>query len=301
MSFKVAGTVTDLAVQVGDQLQKGDLIASLNPSSYELKVQQAEASLEQARANKRNSDANYERVKGLYGNSNASRNDLDVARANAESASAQVRSARKSLEIAQLDRSYTRLTATADCSVASLDVEINENVSAGNQIATITCGGGLEISVGIPESLIAKFKQGMSSSVRFNAIPERVFEGKVTEVGISSQVGSATFPLVIELVEPDPTVRPGMAAEVTFAFVNQQTGLHVIPTAAVINDERGVFVYLAVPGDGNTAEIRRRSVQTGDLLENGIEIVDGLSEGDKVVTAGTSFIREKQIVLLPKE
>lgn len=301
MSFKVAGTVTDLAVQVGDQLQKGDLIASLNPSSYELKVQQAEASLEQARANKRNSDANYERVKGLYGNSNASRNDLDVARANAESASAQVRSARKSLEIAQLDRSYTRLTATADCSVASLDVEINENVSAGNQIATITCGGGLEISVGIPESLIAKFKQGMSSSVRFNAIPERVFEGKVTEVGISSQVGSATFPLVIELVEPDPTVRPGMAAEVTFAFVNQQNGLHVIPTAAVINDERGVFVYLAVPGDGNTAEIRRRSVQTGDLLENGIEIVDGLSEGDKVVTAGTSFIREKQIVLLPKE
>lgn len=300
MSFKVAGTVTELPVQVGDQIKKGDLIASLNASSYELQVQQAEASREQARANKRNADANYKRVKGLYGNSNASRNDLDVARANAESAAAQVRSASKSLEIAQLNRSYTRLSATADCSVVSLDVEINENVSAGGQIAKINCGGGLEIRVGIPESLITQFERDMSAKIRFNAIPGRVFSGKISEVGVSSQIGSATFPLAIELEEFDATVRAGMAAEVSFAFANRQSDAYVIPTAAVINDERGVFVYIAIPAEENTAKISRRPVETGELLENGIQITAGLKEGDRVVTAGTSFIREQQIVLLPK-
>jgi membrane fusion protein, multidrug efflux system len=300
MSFKVSGTVIELPVQVGDQLKQGDLIAGLNRSSYELQAEQAEASLEQARANKRNTDASYRRVKELYGNTNASKNDLDAARANAESAGAQVRSASKSLEIAQLNRSYTRLTAATDCTVASVDVDLNENVSAGGQIAKVNCGAGIEVNVGIPESLIAQFEQGMPAIVRFNAIPNKEYTGKVTEVGIASGGSSATYPIVIVLDDYDRAVRPSMAAGVTFAFASQQSSAHVIPASAVINDERGVFVFLADPAANDTATIRRQAVETGELTAKGIEIIAGLKEGDRVVTAGTSIIREQQTVLLPR-
>ncbi|MFK8017966.1 MAG: efflux RND transporter periplasmic adaptor subunit [Gammaproteobacteria bacterium] len=299
MSFKVGGTVVELPVQVGDRLQAGDLIARMNPSTYDLNVQQSEASLAQAVANQRNANADYSRAKELYENSNASRNDLDSARAAAESAQAQVRSARKTLEIAQLNRSYTRLDAAADCTVASLDVEINENVVAGSQIARVSCGAGIEVSLGVPESLIGGLRQGMAAQVRFNAIGDRLFEGTITEVGIGSSSGSATFPVVVALTDPEPGVRPSMAAEVSFEFRSTGLSAIAIPASALVNDERGTFVFVAVPDGAGQAVIERREVNAGELTADGIQILNGLAEGDQVVTAGTSVIRASQRVLLP--
>lgn len=301
MSFKVSGTIVELPVQVGDRLAAGALIARLNPSTYDLAVQQAEASLAQATANQRNAESNYSRVKELYENNNASRNDLDGARANAESARAQVSSARKSLEIAQLDRSYTRLNAASDCTVASVDVDLNENVSAGNQVAKVNCGSGIEVSLGVPEGLISGLSQGMPARVAFNALPGRSFAGAVTEVGVSAGGSAATFPVVVALDVSDAVLRPSMAAEVIFEFPNMQSDTFVIPAAAVVNDERGTFVFVAEPDANGTAVVRRRPVTAGELISTGIEILDGLADGDRVVTAGTSVIREGQTVLLPKE
>ncbi len=300
ISFKVSGTIIDLPARTGTQLKSGDVLARLNPSSYELQVQQAEAALAQAQANQRNADSNYERVKGLYEGSNASRNDLDAARANAESARAQVRSNRKALEIAQLNRSYTRLTVPEDCVVATLNVELNENVNAGEPIALVNCGAGIQVNVGIPESLISSLSEGMQASISFNAVPDSRYSGTVTEIGGSPDGSSATFPVAVMLDNADPAIRSGMAAEVVFSFARINTNAFLVPAAAVLNDERGTFVYLAVPASGTTATIQRRPVRTGELTENGIEIIEGLAVGDKVVTAGTSVVRENLKVLLPE-
>ena len=88
LSFKVPGTVNSLPVQIGQRLAAGELIAALDPASYQLQQQQARASLVEAEANERRAAANYERTKGLYANDNASLNDLESARAQAESAEA---------------------------------------------------------------------------------------------------------------------------------------------------------------------------------------------------------------------
>ncbi len=299
MSFRVGGTVIDVPVQVGDALSQGQLIARLNSSTYDLTVQQAEASLAQATANQRSSDSSYERAKELYTNNNASRNDLDSARASAESAEAQARSAAKALEIARLDRSYTRLTAPADCTVASIDVEINENVTAGSEVAKVTCGDSIEVRLGVPESLIGGLRQGMAARVSFNALPEQRFTGRVTELGVASTGNTATFPLVVRLDASSSELRPGMAAEVAFEFQSDGANALTVPSAAVVNDERGSFVFLAVPSSNGQATIERRTVRTGELTANGVEILEGLVAGDRVVTAGISVIRDGQTVLLP--
>ncbi|MFQ6114519.1 MAG: efflux RND transporter periplasmic adaptor subunit, partial [bacterium] len=89
LSFKVAGTVLEVPVKVGDKVRSGQLIARLDPKDYQLKVQQADASLARAKAEERNAKADYERIRALYENNNASKDDLDAARAGFESASAQ--------------------------------------------------------------------------------------------------------------------------------------------------------------------------------------------------------------------
>ncbi len=300
ISFRVSGTITSLPVRTGTQLKAGAVLARLNTSQFDLQVQQAEAALAQAQASQRNADSNYDRVKGLYAGNNASRNDLDAARANAESARAQVQSNKKALEIAQLNRSYTRLTVHEDCVVASLDVELNENINAGEPVALVNCGPGIQVNVGIPESLIASVTEGMPAQVKLNALSNRTFSGTVTEIGVASSGGSATFPVAVLLTEADPSIRAGMAADVLLRFAQSGTNAFIVPASAVINDESGTFVYVAVPKTSSTALITRQPVTTGELVESGIEIIEGLNVGDKVVTAGTSVIRPKLEVLLPQ-
>jgi len=305
LSFKVAGTVVKMPVQVGDELKAGDLVARLDPSQYELQLQQSQAALMQSQANARNAESNYERVKGLYENNNASRNDLDSARASAESARAQTRSAQKSQELASLNLSYTQLRVDVPCSIASLAVEINENVSAGSQVAQVNCGQELEVIIEVPESLIADIRQNMSVDIHFDAMANKTFKGQVSEVGVSSSETASTFPVSVrldrDLDNPELLLRSGLAAEVTFSFtVDTALDRYLVPLASVVNDVEGAFVFIADPTDQQgEALVRRNTVELGELTDKGIEILSGLEVGDRVITAGVSVVRDGQRVLLP--
>lgn len=302
LSFKVSGTIVSLPVQIGQRLKAGDLIAEIDPASYVLQAQQAQASLVEAQANDRRAAANYERTKGLYANSNASLNDLDSSRAQAESASAQVRAASKALEIARLNISYTKLTADTECSIASLNAEVNENVAAGQQVAAVSCGDAYEVTLDLPESLIGSVDDSTPVSIRFGAIPDTEFSGRISEIAVSSSSGSAAFPVVVKIDGSHPTLRSGLAADVTFQFDSaaSQGGGFVLPVTAVISDPSGAFVFVAEPNETEgEAVVRRRVVKLGELTQSGIEIADGLKVGDRVITAGISVIREDQRVLVP--
>jgi len=259
----------------------------------------------QSQANARNAESNYERVKGLYENNNASRNDLDSARASAESARAQTRSSQKSLELARLNLSYTQLRVDVDCSIASLAVEINENVSAGSQVAQVNCGQELEVIIEVPESLIADIRQNMTVDIRFDAMANKTFKGRVSEVGVSSSETASTFPVSVrldrDLDNPELALRSGLAAEVTFSFaVDTVLDRYLVPLASVVNDVEGAFVFVADPAEQQgEAVVRRNTVQLGELMDEGIEILSGLETGDRVITAGVSVVRDGQRVLLP--
>jgi multidrug efflux system membrane fusion protein len=301
LSFKVSGTVVNVPVQIGQRLNSGDLIAEIDPASYVLQAQQAQASLVEAQANDRRAAANYERTKGLYANDNASLNDLESARAQAESAGAQVRAAGKTLEIARLNVSYTKLTADTECSIASLNIEVNENVAAGQQVASVSCGDAFEVTVDLPESLIGNVNATTPVTVRFGSIPDQKFSGVISEVAVALAPGSAAFPIVIKIAESHPSLRSGLAADVAFQFDSAaDKGRVVVPVTAVINDPDGTFVFIAGQAEiDGEAIVRRRAVTLGELSQSGIEIIDGLEVGDRVVTAGVSVIRDGQRVLMP--
>jgi multidrug efflux system membrane fusion protein len=299
ISFKVSGTVTSVPVQIGQRLGAGDLIAELDRATYDLQAQQAEASLVEAEANNRRAAANYERTKGLYANDNASLNDLESARAGAESAEAMVESASKALDIARLNVSYTRLTADTDCSIAQLDVEVNENVASGQQVAVVSCGDEFEVTMDLPESLIGTVEVGTTATIQFGAIPNQTFAGVVSEVAVASGAGTAGFPVVIRILDQSPSLRSGLASDVTF-MIDEGVGADtfVLPVTAVVNGTDGTYVYIAEPSGDGEAIVRRRSVSLGELTQIGIEVVDGVQLGDRVITAGITVIRDGQRVLL---
>ena len=302
LSFKVAGTVIDIPVQVGDQLKSGQVIARLDSSQFKLQVQQSKASLIQAQANARSAAASYERTKKLYQDDNTSLNELDNARANAETTEALKKAAEKAEELAELELSYTHLKSDGDCTVTELSVEVNENVASGNPIAKVNCGEELEVQVNVPENLIASIQSDMNVSIAFDAVAGKRFNGRVTEVGGVAEGGASVFPVVVKVLESDSysELRAGLAAEVTFAFAsNGGSNTHLLPLSAVIKGSDGTFVFVAQQADSSkTAMVKRKAIVLGELTESGMQVLQGLERGDLVITAGVSVIRDGQQVLL---
>ena len=299
LSFKVPGTVQTVTVEVGDRVRVGDLIAVLSDEDYQLRAQQAEAALDQSQAQSRNANASYERVRGLYENNNASRADLDAARSAYESTSAAVDAAERSLELAHLQLSYCKLTAPYAGSIAEVTIEENENVSAGRVVVLLTSGTRPEVRVGIPESLILLVHEGDIATVSFDALPNKEFQALITEVGVSASGAVTTFPVLVRLVEALPDVRSGMAAEVSFRFESTENrDIIVVPSQAVGEDRNGRFTFVVEPNEPGFGTVQRRNISVGELTVNGLEVVEGLQDGDLVVTAGMSKIHHDMSVRL---
>ncbi|MCP4724635.1 MAG: efflux RND transporter periplasmic adaptor subunit [bacterium] len=299
LSFKVPGTISRLAVRVGERVRKGNVIAELDKRDFELRVRQANDALEQAKAQERLARSTYDRVRGLFENNNASRSDLDNAKSASDAAAASLRSAQRALEIAELQRSYTTLSAPVDGTISSVDVEVNENASAGQIIAALTSGTRMEVTVGIPEVLIAEIREGGRVTVRFGSIPNKDFQATITEVAVSTTMQLATYPVTVRLDRQDDAIRPSMAADVDFSFETQGgRERFLVPGFSVGEDDNGRFVFIVMPNDDGTGMVQRKTVTVGDLISDGYEILEGLQDGDLVVTAGVSKIRDGQKVKL---
>ena len=161
----------------------------------------------------------------------------------------------------------------------------------------MTSGERSKVEVAIPEVLIVQIRTGAMVTVTFDAIPGRTFPATVTEVGVASMGVGTTFPVTVRLNRPDDAVRPGMTAEAMFRFeAGHDKNVCIVPSVAVGEDRQGRYVYTVEIEDSGLGIVRRRPVTVGELTENGLEIADGLVDGDLVVTAGISQIMDGQQV-----
>jgi len=306
LSFKVSGTVEKLAVKVGDRLKAGDEIAHLDAGDYELSVQEARAGLLQARAGARTTSSSYERTRELYASKNAAKAQLDRARADHESAQALQSSAAKRLELAKSQVEYTRLVAAVDCAVADVRITEGENVSPGTPVVVLTSGDEPEVGVAVPESLIGAIGEGDEAKVHVDALPNADFTATVIEVGVSSTSTLTTFPVTLRIDGGDPDLlgklRPGMVAEVSFVFLNPDDEDRVLVSAVAVGEDRdGRYAYVVqATSNPELFKVERREVQPGELTGEGLEIIEGVTAGELVVTAGISKLSDgMEVRLLP--
>ena len=302
LSFRVGGSIEYLPIEIGDRVEKGDVVARLDPAEYRIRVGEAEAAVAQARASERNAEANYDRVRRLYENNNASLSDLDAARAAYESADAQVRAARQRLALARQQLGYTTLRAPADGVIADVYVESDENVTPGETIAEFHDGARPEVEIAVPESFVGDFDVGETGTVTFDAVPNETFRAEVTEVAPSA-VRRAIFPVTLAILGPAAGVRPGLAAEVEMKLeTHARTGADglLVPPVAVTEDRHGKFAFVVSPShdEPGVGVVQRRDVEVGDIEPDGLVVTDGLNPGDRLVVAGMSYLEDGERVRL---
>lgn len=298
LSFRANGLIVLLDANIGDKVEKGQLLAKLDQKDISLSYEQAKSSVTSARIQMETAKSNLERVKELYQSNSASLRDYEEAKNNYANATSGYQTARKSMSLQASQFEYTKIVAPTAGVISKKNHDINENVQAGEPVFVINSeGGDLEINVGAPEKYISKIKNGAEVKVLIN---QETVKGYVSEVGYSTDE-SGTYPITVVLVEPSDALRPDMPAEVTFEFGSKDTKAKLlVPIKAVGEDEKGNFVFLLLKNKDGNYSVKKQSIKVGTLSNEGFTVESGINENDLVATAGLRTLHDGMIVSLLK-
>lgn len=298
LSFEIGGKVQVISFKVGDRVKKGEILASLDKHPYELDVTAAKADLDKAKADFDNKKKEYNRYKSLAKNGYISKSQLDQAQAALDTSKNSVTFARAKLNLAQRDLKNTELRAPFDGFIANKDIEVHEEVNAGQAIFDVDAEGALEVRLVVPESVIGRLYIGANTSTVFPSAPSVVTSGRIIEIGSSADTANS-FPVTSSLLDSPQGLRPGMTAEVTISLkTNSGAQGYLVPNAALLPqiDKPStpmVFVY-----DPDSSTVHRREVKVASVQENLVVINEGLNAGDILAAAGLSFLNDGQKVRL---
>jgi RND family efflux transporter MFP subunit len=239
----------------------------------------------------------YRRIRGLYQHDNASKSEFDRARAAVDVGQAQVEATEQALRAARLALSDTDLTAPFDGVVADRLVDAHQVISAGQPVLLFQDMHGVEVVIDVPEREVAELtrKEPRKILVRFDALPRQEFPAQVKEFATEADSGTQTFPVTLRLDRaPSTDLLSGMTAAVSWFTANgDRDAAMVVPLASVIADEGGdTHVWLL----GSDSRVSRVDVVTGSVTDDGIEILSGLTAGDRILAAGVHYVNEGQLV-----
>jgi len=295
LSFRVPGQLVEFPVNEGDHVRRGQLIARLDPTDYELAVQRARASFQKAQAD-------YDRYKRLYEREAVPLAELEMRRAMRDVARAE-------LEQAQAELGYTRLFAPYTGWVGQKLVENFETVKAGQAIVSLQNLEVIEIVLDIPEDLMARARRGQTigAVARFEAAPGRTFPLTFKEATAQADPRTQTYQVTFTMKQPEGiTILPGMTAEVSLqvSLAGEESrdgrSMIAVPVSAVFSDTAGTPQVWVV--DTGTMTVHRRAVTLGEPTGQGeVWITGGLEPGETIVLTAVQQLEEgEQIRNLPE-
>ena len=304
LSFRVAGPLVALPVNVGDTVRKGQELARIDPRDYQVDLRSAQGQLERAKASLKRAEADYDRVLRIQKQDAGavSQSLVDSNRQKAESNRAEIRSLQAAVDSARDRLGYTYLKAPFDGIVTATYVENYEDVKAKQPIVRLIDHSQIEMIVNIPEVLISHAdylkEAGKIFRVRFDPFPNRKIEAQIKEIGKEASKTTRTYPVTLIMDQPeDIKILPGMAGNA--ASTVSPPGMRgqsqvVIPETAVFSpDENKTYVWII---DEKSKKVNKREVKTGDLLDSGITVREGIEPGEWIATAGVHYLKEGQEV-----
>ena len=310
LAAQLGGTVREIRVNAGDRVQRGQLLVVLDDRSARAQVQGAEAgvneaiqgeaevdqALKAATAERRFAEATFNRYKELLAKNSLSRQEFDGAEARYQSALASERSmeakkqqvvarqqqARSQQDSAQTYLSFSRVVSPLDGIVTAKSVDTGTVVMPGTPLVTVEDTARYRLEASLPEEYLPKAKTGDSVSV---STEHGQFDGRVAEVVPAADVASHAFLVKIDLPH-DCKCRSGEYGQASFA-IGEAKQLAVSNSAVVDHGElQGIFV---VTPDG---VVEYRLVKTGKTFGNRVEILSGLTAGEKVAISQIDRLRD---------
>lgn len=275
---EASGTVIELAISKGSEVEAGAVIARLS-------AEQAEADLERARQELSRAQREFDNASQLRERGVATTDRVTQASADLATAQAAVTTAENALE----DLS---ITAPFAGRVEALPINDGEFVAAGDEVARIVDNTPLTVSIQVPQQSLNRIKVGQVAKVQFITGQER--EGEVTFVGTAAEDSTRTFLAEIEIENPDGEIPAGISAEITIP-TGQELAHFVEPSIVSLSPDGDVGVKIEEDG-----VVRFVPVEVADAQMGGIWAT-GLPENVRIITVGQGFVRDGEAVRVKDE
>ncbi|WP_162009440.1 efflux RND transporter periplasmic adaptor subunit [Labrenzia sp. CE80] len=305
LAFDVGGRVGQVDLQIGQRVVVGEQLAQIEPRDFELSLAQAQAAVREAESSLENARKDLDRRKRLFERGVTSRATLDEAETTLSLSQARVDQAKRSMELAAESLEDTKLTAPFDGLINTIDVDSFESVQPGARILTLYQEGALQAEVLIGFDVLETISVGQSVVVSVGDRPDLQLEGTITEIAQRAPAVSA-FPVIVTLDQPGPFLRSGIPVEVVIQVPFNSKKTVSLPLSALIThldaelkpvpnlpSARGGKVFVYSP---DTKVLAIRDVTIVGMNEAEMQILDGLTEGEKVVSAGVPFLQPGQAV-----
>lgn len=296
------GKVQRIPVKVGQQVQRGDLLVQLDTDMAQLQAQQAAAAVKLGELGFVTATREFARAASLHEKGSLPAQAYEQAQAGMEMAEQQLAQAQAAQGLSREQIQGSRLTAPFDGVVTYIAAEENEYfnpmtvspMAGPGGLAGLVDASSIKIDLQVADSDISTIQQGMPARIFVDALGDRVPEGGlaglVESVGIAADATTRTFPVRVVAENPDYAVLAGTHARVKLVLEAQPTALYV-PQDAVRGGEGGSYV-MVLEGD----RARRVEVGVGLIGDLGVQITDGLNDGQLVVVKGNFGLADGALV-----
>ena len=310
LAFQVAGKIAARYVNVGDTVRAGQVLLALDPKDVAQNVEATTAQLASARASYKLAADNAARYSSLYAQGAVSEAVRDQYATQLEAASAALRQAQAQANVSSNQLGYTQLVSDTDGVVTALSGEVGQVVGAGTPIATVVRSGQREVQISVPEG--APLRVGQAAKISFWALPGVEAAGFVREIASMADAVTRTYKVCVAVPDLPAAAKLGMTAKVELAAdgassaaSNANTSQSAAASVPAANTTFSIPAQALYQVNGKTQVwlVRDHKAQLADVKVSGysgneVLIEQGLSRGDKIITAGLAKLTPNQEVRL---
>ena len=289
LGFQVPGKIISRQVNIGDQVEAGQILLTLDPQDIQQAVNASNAQVNAAQAQYTLAKDNVSRFEQLQASGAVSQATLDQYRTQFEAASSALEQAQAQAISHNNQLAYTQLRSDAPGVVAALNGEIGQVVSAGMPVVTLVQEGEREIQIFVPENRLQGLSVGQRAEVSFWALKNLAVPGSISEIAPMADPLTKTYRVRVALTELPEQVKLGMTAKVN---LNQSPSEEILlPASALYQTDDQPQVWVVREGKAHLAPVTISGHQGNEVV-----ISSGLQPGDVVVTAGVNKLLENQEV-----
>ncbi len=293
VSFLVSGRVIQVSPREGDYVRKGQLLASIDPTDYQLALTTATKQADMARIASERAEDEHRRMKMLFDSKSLAPNDYEKYKAAYESDRQQYEQAMAAEKISRKHLTDAALHSPINGFISKRSIEPGETASPGQPVFEIVNLDTVEVSVGVPETEVHSVRVGQKAAITIPALPGESFEGVVRLVNVSADPGTRTFMTRISIPNPKHTLLIGMVSE---ARIREDKVVKMLtaPIEAIVRDPQGAtMVYVYYP---DKKRVYAKRVEIGAPRERDVEIRSGLTGDEWIVLAGQTKLRDGSVV-----
>ncbi|MEW6584417.1 MAG: efflux RND transporter periplasmic adaptor subunit [Nitrospirota bacterium] len=280
VSSEIDGILKEIHADNGSKVSKGRLLARIDDVDFLLEVRRAEAAVKQTEATLSNTKLEHQRKEALFKEQLVTQQQFEDVATRLALADAEVDRAKASLSLAKEKLSRTRILSPLAGEVKEKKVERGNFVKNGTPLFSIIRSNPVKLNFTLAEKDVVKIRIGQEAVFTVEALPGKEFKGKVTVIYPNIEEKTRTLLAEAQVPNPSGMLKPGFFAHVTL-YTGPPRDTVLIPVIAPLYERDSVRIFV-VEGD----RARARNVKLGQKTGDMVEVVEGLSEGETVVTVG---------------